>query len=92
MEGSGRSAWAERAAEALLKPEVIALATPAVRVSFQMRAAPCDLKLGLLDRGVSDGDERTLIAMQIVVRGCVKDTRRVDAAIRRLKDRLQASP
>ena len=92
MEGSGRSAWAERAGEALLKPEVLALASPAVRVSFQMRAAPCDLKMDLLERGVKEGDERTLIAMQIVVRGCVKDTRRVDSAIRRLKDRLQAAP
>jgi len=89
LEASGRSAYGEKATEALSKAEVLALASPAVRVAFQMRVAPCDEKLGMVERAVTDGDERALVAMQIVVRGCVKDTRRVDSAIRRLKDRLR---
>lgn len=89
LEGSGRAAWADLAASTLAKPAVVAHSSLAMSLALKLRTLPCDDKLALVDQAVESGDERAVVAMQIVVRGCVRDTRRVDGAIRRLKDRLQ---
>lgn len=89
VEGRGRSGPALHAAEMLRKPEVAALATPALRVSFVLRDAPCDKKLDHLDEAVQDGDARTLLVLETVVRPCFGQNHSVFEATQKLKQRLK---
>jgi len=89
VEGRGRSAPALHAADLLRTPEVAARATPATRIAFELRDAPCDKKLTLLDRAVEDGDARALLVLDTIVKACFKQSRQVDEASKKLKDRLQ---
>jgi hypothetical protein len=79
-----------RATDLLRKPEVATRATPATRVSFELRDAPCDKKLTLLDRGVADGDGRTLVVLETVVKRCFRQNRQVDEAIKQLRTKLKS--
>ncbi|EYF06247.1 serine/threonine-protein kinase [Chondromyces apiculatus] len=90
IETRGRSGPALRAAEKLRSPEVAAVASPAVRTAFALRDVPCNEKLDLLDRAVAEGDARTLLVMETMVRACFTQSQTVDDAIQRLKDRLKA--
>ncbi|AKT36120.1 serine/threonine protein kinase [Chondromyces crocatus] len=90
VETRGRSGPALRAAEILRKPELSAHASPPVRAAFALRDAPCNEKLGLLDQAVKDGDERTLLVLETVVRACFKHSPPVTDAIQKLKDRLKS--
>jgi hypothetical protein len=90
IEVRGSSTTGMRATELLRKPEVAARGTPQVRIAFELRDLPCDKKLEILDRAVAGGDERALLVLEKVVRPCFKQSRPVDEAIRKLKDRLKA--
>jgi serine/threonine-protein kinase len=54
------SRGAKRAAEILARPDVLARATPALKVALALRDAPCKDKPALFDRAAQEGDERTL--------------------------------
>jgi len=87
-EGGGKSPWARRARTLLRDKDVQRSATPAVRIAFALRDAPCADKLNLLDRAVKEGDERTLVVLQIA-RGCFKKSHSVDEASKMLRERLE---
>src|SRR5262249_55227792 len=56
----GGSRGAARAAELLAKPEVLARASPALRVARDLKIAACKDRPALFDRAAADGDERSL--------------------------------
>ena len=89
IETRGRSTPALRATDLLRDPVVAARATAATRIAFELRDAPCDKKLTLLDRGVADGDGRALLVLETVVKRCFKHNRPVDDAIKQLRTRLK---
>jgi eukaryotic-like serine/threonine-protein kinase len=88
-QAKGGTAAARRAAALLGQSDVIARATPAMRIAFDLRYAPCDAKLKLLDRAVSDGDRRTLVVLETFGRGCFTKSASIDRAIGQLKERLR---
>jgi serine/threonine-protein kinase len=56
----GGSKGAARAQELLATPEVLARASPALRVTRDLKNLPCKDRPSLFDRAVAEGDERTL--------------------------------
>jgi serine/threonine-protein kinase len=89
-----------RATELLAQPDVMARATPAVRITFEFRRASCEIKRTLLERAVAEGDRRTLFEMQILkdVRCrndsdpcCFQQDAAMAEAIQKLKARLSGS-
>lgn len=86
-----------RAHELLERPEVLARAAPATRITFEFRTALCDEKRALLERAVAEGDGRTLFEMQILKDArcskkrdpcCFRDDEELAGAIQQLKARL----
>ena len=78
------------APEALLaQPEVAALATPALRITFELRQAPCPDKAALLDRAAAEGDARTLIVMETTAAACLGRSKALGDARDALKARLR---
>jgi hypothetical protein len=62
---AGHPGPASRAHASLAKPEVRALASPALLVTLDLRAAGgCEAKRGLLDRARQSGDARTLAVLR----------------------------
>jgi eukaryotic-like serine/threonine-protein kinase len=88
VENRGLSTSALRAAELLRKPDVASHGSPAARVSFELRDAACGEKLKFVDRAVEDGDDRTLVVLETVVKPCFNKSRVVDDAVRKLRARL----
>jgi serine/threonine-protein kinase len=93
----GATQAGRRASEILSRPEVMAQATPALRVTFEFRRATCGAKRTLLDRAAEEGDQRTLFELQIAqgVRCprkldpcCFREDQAMTEAIRKLKARL----
>ena len=64
------------------------VASPALRIAFALRDKPCNEKLELLDQAVQDGDERAVTALDIVVRGCLKNAKVVEEALYKLRRKL----
>ena len=56
----GGSRGAIRAADLLANPAVLARASPALRITRDLKAAPCRERPALYERAAADGDERTL--------------------------------
>ncbi len=56
----GGSRGAARAAELLAQPEVLARASPALRVARELKSLPCKDRPALFDRAAAEGDERAL--------------------------------
>ena len=55
---------AARAATELSRPEVLARATPALRMAIELRDGPCSQKAGHFDGAAADGDARVLRALK----------------------------
>jgi hypothetical protein len=93
VESRGRAAEAKRAEAILAKPEIQARATPALRIAFELREAPCTGKLDLLPRAESEGDGRALIVLEAYGPPCFgqspKDTQRVEAVAKSLRARFR---
>jgi serine/threonine-protein kinase len=90
---TGRSNAALRAAEVLRRQEVIARATPEMRIAFELREAPCVDKLALLDRTVKEGDARALIVLENQGMACFrKNNKAVAEAMKELRARLRRKP
>jgi eukaryotic-like serine/threonine-protein kinase len=88
LETKGTSREAERTRALFEESEIARGMSPALRVAALLRTLPCDKKLDLLDEAVREGDARAIRAIDIVVRGCVKNPRAVDEALKKLKARL----
>lgn len=88
----GGSKAASRADALLVRSEVQARATPALLVTYALRAAPCGEKLALLDRAVASGDVRTLIVMETTARSCFPRNQALEDAIKALRPRVSQRP
>ncbi len=93
----GGTKGSKRAGEILRRPEVLARATPELRIAFELHRAPCAEKSALYDRAVAEGDGRTLAQMQVMREQdcdndrdpcCFKGDAALAAAIKALKARL----
>ncbi|NUP12453.1 MAG: protein kinase [Polyangiaceae bacterium] len=91
LESSGTSPSATEAKKTLGEEAALEKASPALRVAFKLRFAQCDEKAELLDKAAEEGDERSIVVLDIQARGCFKDTRKVDGALERLRKRLDAA-
>ncbi len=93
----GGSEAASIADELLHKPDVLARGSAAVRVAIDLRRAPCSERPALLDRVVTEGDERSLAILAAmrdpacdVATGacCLTQNAAVDKAARELTNRV----
>ncbi|WP_437708254.1 serine/threonine-protein kinase [Sorangium sp. So ce448] len=92
----GGTKAARRASEILARPEVMARATPALRVLFAFRRASCGGKRALFGRAAAEGDERMLFELQVLHGArcrrtdpcCFRDDKAIADAIQQLKTRL----
>jgi serine/threonine-protein kinase len=85
----GGSKAAAIAQDLLGKSDVLARATPALRITVALRNAPCPEKAGLLDRAVAEGDARTLVVMETVGAACLGRNPALAASMTALKARLR---
>ncbi len=85
----GGSRASARAEVLLRKADVIARATPATRIAFALRDAPCPEKAGLLDRAAAEGDERTLVVMETLAATCLGRSSALADAEKALRARLR---
>jgi serine/threonine-protein kinase len=89
VQSRGLSKPALRATKSLARPDVAAHASPALRIALELRKAPCDKKLELLDRAVEEGDVRALTVLETLGSACFKKpNKKLQIAVRRLKDKL----
>jgi hypothetical protein len=85
----GLASAALRAATVLRRKEVLARATPEMRVAFQLREAACVDKLAMLDRAAAEGDGRALVVLQTQGVACFKkNNKAVQEAMAALRSRL----
>ncbi len=84
----GKSSAAVRARSILKKEEVLARATPELRITFALREAPCVDKLKLLDRAAEEGDARTLLVLEAHGIGCFRRSGAVLGALAKLRAKL----
>jgi len=92
MTTRGGSRAAKRATQLLADPEVRERGTPALRVAYELRSAPCPQKNDLFERAKEDGDRRTLGQLEMLKDcrrgGCCNHTK--DPALREAIDALRA--
>ncbi len=84
----GGTLAATRATEILKKPAVLARASAALRVAFELRVASCGEKGALLDRVVAEGDWRAVQAFDAVRSAC-GNSKAMEDARKKLAARLQ---
>jgi hypothetical protein len=92
VESRGQSLAAQRAAALLARPDILARATGALRVAFELRQAPCDRKLDLLARAEAEGDGRALVVLETFGAACFGRNEKVEATIKALRARLNRPP
>ena len=86
----GGSKAAARAEPLLREGDAMARASPALRIAFTLRQAPCPDKAALLDRAVAEGDLRTLTVMETAGVACLgAKSEPLKAAIKALRQRLR---
>jgi serine/threonine-protein kinase len=85
----GGSKGSTRALELLAKPDVIAHATPELRITVALRSASCADMPALLPRAASEGDARTLVVLQTVAAVCLGKSPALADAQKALKKRLR---
>jgi hypothetical protein len=89
----GLAGAAVRAGTVLRQNEVLARATPEMKVAFTLREASCADKLGLLDRAEREGDVRALVVLQTQGVACFnKNNRALQEAMAALRTRLRHGP
>lgn len=85
----GGSKAAMRAQEMLRQPQVIARATPELRITVALRDAPCAEQTALLERAAAEGDARTVVVMETIVAPCLGKSGALENALKALKLRLR---
>jgi serine/threonine-protein kinase len=97
MSTRGGTKAAQQATELLDKVEVASRASAALRVTLELRKAPCKEKESLFDRAVADGDTRTLVLMEALRSPkctpeadgcCLRDNGALESATRKLRARV----
>jgi serine/threonine-protein kinase len=88
VERKGGTFGATRASELLRLRDVMDRASPALRVAFALRDAPCDGKPALFDQAVREGDARALTVLEAQGRACFQKNRALEQAIVELRARL----
>ncbi len=88
----GGSVAAKRAVALLGKPDVLARATPALRIAFELREAHCNEMPPLFDRAIKDGDGRALLVLESLGRSCLGKDKKLDHAIKAMRSRLNQPP
>jgi serine/threonine-protein kinase len=88
----GGSKAAARAESLLVRGDVSARATPALQITYAIRAAPCAEKLALIDRAAASGDTRTLAVLETTVKACFSRNQALEDAIKSLRQRLSQRP
>jgi serine/threonine-protein kinase len=95
----GGSAGAQRAKKLLEDKQVLARATPGLRILLDLDRTPCKDRVSLLDRAVKEGDDRTLAVLSIMSSPscatstgacCLQHEIKVHDAARQLRERLRA--
>jgi serine/threonine-protein kinase len=90
VQSRGGSKAAEHAVSLLREPDVIKKASPALRIAFELREAPCEQKAALLDRAVKEGDARALGVMRTLASSCLRHNKALGRAMLDLAVRLEA--
>lgn len=91
----GGSRGAKRAGELLAREDVLALASPALRVAVDMRKTACGSRADLFDRAIAEGDQRVLDIMVAMDRDgchhtcCMRYNHKLDDAVRKLRERIR---
>ena len=62
----GATRAAHRAINLLRRPDVIGRATPAMRLAFDLKMAPCNQKPKFFDAAVLEGDARSLVQLEVL--------------------------
>lgn len=75
VQSRGGTRASKRATALLRTPEVLARGTSAARLAFQLRDAPCDKKLAMLDEAAAHGDGRTLQVLETSATSCFDKSR-----------------
>jgi serine/threonine-protein kinase len=88
----GGSKAALRAEALLAQSDVSARGTPALQITYALRAAPCADKLTLLDRAVAGGDIRTLVVLETTCKACFSRNQALEDATKALHLRLSQRP
>jgi serine/threonine protein kinase len=97
LESRGGTEGAKRAKQLLEQPELVARASPALRIALELRAAACETLPGLFDRAASEGDARAYTVLsKIRVRPCAsakdpccfRKNKELGAALKKLAARL----
>jgi serine/threonine-protein kinase len=88
----GGSKAAARAEGLLVQSDVSARGTPALQITYALRAAPCEGKLALLDRAVATGDVRTQVVMETTCKACFSRNQALENATKALHLRLSQHP
>jgi serine/threonine-protein kinase len=89
VRGRGGTKAALRAEALLRQSEVIARATPEMKITFALREAPCPEKAALLERAVAEGDARTLMALETVGAACLGNSKALQDSIKALRIKLR---
>ncbi len=92
----GATRAAHRAIDLLRRPEVIARATPAMRLAFDFKMAPCDQKPKFFEAAAKDGDARSLVQLEVLKDQpckkkdpcCFRENRALIEAIQKMRIRL----
>ncbi|HEY4116620.1 MAG TPA: serine/threonine-protein kinase [Byssovorax sp.] len=94
---SGGSRAAARSSELLARPDILARASPALRIARDLRGAACSARPALYDRAVTQGDERALTVLAAMRTDacfdapgacCLPSDLALAAAVSRLRQRL----
>lgn len=98
MQRRGGTKGSKRAADALKTPAAQALATPALRVAFELQQARCEDKPALFARAAEEGDRRVLTSLRVLREAkcprrkkgpcCFEHHPELARAIKRLRERL----
>jgi serine/threonine-protein kinase len=88
VERKGGTLGAARATELLRRGDVMDRASPAVRLAFTLRDAPCEAKPDLFDAAEREGDARALAVLETQGRACFQKNRALEQAIAALRVRL----
>jgi serine/threonine-protein kinase len=93
----GGSRAATHANQLLADPGVLGRASPGLRMARDLKMAPCRDRPALYDRGVAEGDERTLVLLTAMLKPdcseatggcCAQADTKLAAAVAKLRQRL----
>jgi eukaryotic-like serine/threonine-protein kinase len=94
----GGTKGAERSSGILRRPEVLARASPALRIAMELRAARCEQVSALFGRAESEGDVRAIVVLDLLrsqpcrrssAQCCLYKDATIDRTVRAMRQRLR---